>query len=601
MALPSSNVRVSGEKLVCAICLEVFKDPATIPCGHNFCLGCIGQFWDQQFGVGAYSCPQCRETFLPRPTLHRNTMVCDIAEDFLKSGAKLGMARPLAGPGDISCDFCTDAKLRAAKSCLVCLASYCEDHLKPHRQSAAFQDHPLTDPVPDIRERKCKMHRKHLELFCRTDNTFICCVCTTSEHHKHQAVTLEEEVQSRKKELRLTNFEMEKQLQGTLRDIGLLQQNIESITSSSQKVESEITNKFSVMIEGIEEALKLVIGLIGREQRVALNQAKTLRTQLEQKCIELREKKLQLEILTNKSDNFKFVQESLCFSTASQIAEVPQLKSDLHSKLARASEAATELSAQVKECLHRAMKRKLKSTENRGSEKAVRTSDVSPQTSLLPPEPKVALLLLHGPSPRSVPLGGAADAMKLTFDPNTASKYLRLCSGGQRVEHTYPKSRHYPDHSQRFDNCQQVMCLESSYRGKCYWEVQLVEGLWGAWADVGVAYKRVNRKGRDCSCYLGRNDMSWCLEITPSSGQVNGLHHLPYAVSTWHNKVEFKLPSQAYNRIGIYLDYLAGTLSFYGVAGMMKLLHKFQAAFKEPLYPVFWIGSGTALCICQLK
>ncbi|XP_067860467.1 tripartite motif-containing protein 16-like [Heptranchias perlo] len=585
--MASSNLRVSEEKLICAICLEVFRNPATIPCGHNFCLDCIGRFWDQQFNVGAYSCPQCRESFIPRPTLHRNTIVCDIVEDFLKSGAKLGL-RPLAGPSDVPCDFCTDAKLKAAKSCLVCLASYCEIHLKPHRENAAFQDHPLTDPVQDIKERKCKMHRKHLELFCRTDKTFICCVCTTSEHRKHEAVTLEEEVQSRKKELRLTDFEMEKQLQKTLLEIGKLQQNVDSITRSSQKVESEITNKFSAMTDAIEEALKVVIGLIEREERAALNQADSIRAQLEQRCTKLREKKLQLEILANKSDNFKFVQESLYFSTASQVPDVPQLKTDLHSKLARANDAATELSAQVKECLHRAMKRKLKSTETKGNEKAARLLDVSPQASLLLPEPKVRKDFVQY-------------AMKLTFDPNTANEYLRLSSRGQRVEHTYPKSWHYPEHPERFDNCRQVMCLESSYQGKCYWEVQLVEGLWGVWADVGITYKRMNRKGRECTCYLGRNDVSWCLEIMPPSGLLNGLHRVPYSVSTWHNKVESKLPDQAYNRIGIFLDYPAGTLSFYGVAGTMKLLHRFQAVFKEPLYPVFWIGSGTSLCICQPK
>ncbi|XP_067913993.1 E3 ubiquitin/ISG15 ligase TRIM25-like isoform X2 [Heterodontus francisci] len=395
MASTLSNGRISREKLICAICLEVFNNPATIPCGHNFCLECIGRFWDQQFNVGAYSCPQCRESFIPRPTLHRNTIVCDIVEDFLKPGTKIDNTRPLAGPGDVSCDFCTSGQLKAERSCLVCLASYCEEHLKPHRDSAAFQDHSLTDPVPDIKERKCKLHRKHLELFCRTDKTFICCVCTTNEHRKHEVVTLDEEVQSRKKELYLTDYEMEKQLQGSLLEIGTLQENIDSIMRTSQKVELEIADKFSAMTEAIEEALKVVIGLIEREQQAVLNQASSIRSQLEQKCTELREKKLQLEILANKSDHFKFVQESLCFSTSSEVHDVPQLKSDLHSKLARASEAATELSTQVKECLHRAMKRKLKSTETRGNEKAARSSDVSPRTSLLPPEPKIRKELLH--------------------------------------------------------------------------------------------------------------------------------------------------------------------------------------------------------------
>ncbi|XP_048466727.1 E3 ubiquitin/ISG15 ligase TRIM25-like isoform X1 [Rhincodon typus] len=411
MALVPTNVQVPREKLMCAICLDVFKSPVTIPCGHNFCLECIGRFWDEQFNMRASSCPQCRESFVPRPTLHRNIMLCDIVDEFLKSGAEAGATQAPVGPGDVPCDFCRDAQLRAAKSCLMCLASYCEDHLKPHRDNPAFQDHPLTEPARDIKERKCKTHRKHLELFCRNDQTFICCVCMTNEHRTHQVVTLEEEVQSRKKELYLVDLETEKQLQVTLLEIGTLQESMDSITRTAQQVELEITNKFSAMTEAIEEALKVVIRLIGREQQTVLNQGTCIRTQLEQRCRELREKKLQLEILANKSDNFKFVQESLCFSSSSQVSDVPKLKSDLRFKLARASEAATELSAQVKECLRRAMKRKLKSTEVRdakwlleypiwrmvgahvfcegGSEKTARLSDVSPRTSLLPPEAKI--------------------------------------------------------------------------------------------------------------------------------------------------------------------------------------------------------------------
>ncbi|XP_043570303.1 E3 ubiquitin/ISG15 ligase TRIM25-like [Chiloscyllium plagiosum] len=390
MALAVPNVQVSRDKLVCAICLDLFKSPVTIPCGHSFCLGCIERTWDQQFNGRASSCPQCRESFSPRPSLHRNIMVCDILDEFLRSGAHSAAdPRPLLAPGDVPCDFCSGAQLRAAKSCLVCLASYCEDHLKPHRESPAFQDHPLTEPARDIQERKCKVHRKHLELFCRSDKAFICCLCTTSEHRTHQVVPLEEEVHSRKKELYLMDLETEKQLQGTLQEIGMLQESIDSITTTAQQVELEITNKFSAMTEAIEEALKVVIGLIERERQTLLNQGNCIRTQLEQRCRELREKKLQLEILANKHDSFRFVQESLCFSSSSQVSEVLKLKTDLRSKLARASEAATELSAQVKECLRRAMKRKLKSTDVRGHEKTAELSDVSPQTSQHPPEAKV--------------------------------------------------------------------------------------------------------------------------------------------------------------------------------------------------------------------
>ncbi|XP_051889151.1 E3 ubiquitin/ISG15 ligase TRIM25-like [Pristis pectinata] len=381
-----ARVQVSADRLLCPICLEVFRQPATLPCGHSFCLACVQRLWEQQAAGGDCSCPQCRQTFRPRPELRPNPVLGGIAEE-LAAGA--GEPEPGAGAGLTPCDVCPAARRPAARSCLLCLASYCERHLRPHRSAAAFRDHPLAPPAADVGRRKCAPHRKHLELFCRTDRAFICGLCLAAEHREHQVVPLDQEADSRRKELQKVDFEMGKQLQETLLEIGSLQQNMDSIVRTSQKVELEITNHFYAMTESIEEALRVVTEIIGREQQAALTQAKAIRAQLEQKCTELREKKLQLEILANKSDNFKLVQESLCFSTESQVPDVPQFKSDFHSKLVRASKAAAELSSQVKECLRRAMKRRLKSTERRGCEKSTETSDASPHTSLLPPEPKI--------------------------------------------------------------------------------------------------------------------------------------------------------------------------------------------------------------------
>ncbi|XP_078257280.1 E3 ubiquitin/ISG15 ligase TRIM25-like isoform X2 [Rhinoraja longicauda] len=387
------QMRVSADRLLCSICLEVFRQPATIPCGHSFCLECIEQLWERQAGSAAYTCPQCRQAFDPRPPLRPNPVLCGIALDLAAVGEPQAEAETEAAPGLTPCDVCTAERQPAARSCLLCLASYCERHLRPHRRSPAFRDHPLAPPAADVGRRKCGPHRKHLELYCRTDKAFICGLCLAADHRTHRVVPLDEEAESLKvkpgKELKKADLEMGKQLQETLLEIGSLQQDMDSIVRTSEKVELEITNHFSAMTESIEETLRVVIEIIGREQQAALSQAKAIRAQLEQKCMELREKKLQLEILASKSDNFKLVQESLCFSTASQVPDIPRLKSDLHSMLERASKAAAELSSQVKECLRRAMKRKLKSTGRGGCEKSVQTSVTSYYTSLLPPESKI--------------------------------------------------------------------------------------------------------------------------------------------------------------------------------------------------------------------
>ncbi|XP_067914724.1 E3 ubiquitin/ISG15 ligase TRIM25-like [Heterodontus francisci] len=191
------NVLLSEDSLACGICLEMFKDPVTIPCGHSFCLGCIQSCWDRDTDGGAHSCPQCQQGFTPRPQLLRSLALCRVLEDFASSRGSFAEG-PVAGPGDVSCDFCTHIKLQAAQSCLLCLASYCGFHLKPHQENVVFQHHNLAQPVKELSQRRCPAHGKALDLLCRTNQIFFCSVCTTKEHRKHETVTVEEEGADRK-------------------------------------------------------------------------------------------------------------------------------------------------------------------------------------------------------------------------------------------------------------------------------------------------------------------------------------------------------------------------------------------------------------------
>lgn len=101
---------------------------------------------------------------------------------------------PRAKPGaeEVLCDSCIGNKQKAVKSCLVCQASFCELHLKPHLEGAAFRDHPLLEPIGDFEARKCPLHGKTMELFCQTDQTCICYLCMFQEHKSHNTVTVEE-------------------------------------------------------------------------------------------------------------------------------------------------------------------------------------------------------------------------------------------------------------------------------------------------------------------------------------------------------------------------------------------------------------------------
>ncbi|GCC31539.1 hypothetical protein chiPu_0009998 [Chiloscyllium punctatum] len=569
------NVLLSEDSLLCGICLEMFKDPVTIPCGHSFCLKCIQSYWDQDMNGGGHCCPQCQEGFTPRPQLFRSHVLCRVVEDFASSKGSFS-EDPVVGPDDVVCDFCTHTKLQAEQSCLVCLASFCRFHLKPHQENEVFQHHILTHPVKKLSQRWCPIHGKALDLFCRTNQTFICSVCTTKEHKNHETVTAEEEGADRKEKLFQKGHEAEAKIKKTLIEIRLLQQNVDSIISSSLKVGCEIRGTFSAMTEAIEEATEQVTGLVENTVQAALSQADSIRSQLEQKCEELREEEQQLKTLSKSSDHVMLVQESLSLNSPSQMWDIPVFNCNVEAKLTYASKVVTDLSALVTGYL-RAAVRQLKSNKIREQDRDI------PTVTPLPHVPPLHLETREDFLPYAV---------NLTFDPNTVNNYLRLSAGNQTVTECYPESQAYPNHPERFDSLWQVLCSESLACGKYYWEVQGQTYTHNFLAKVGVVYGRMKRKGAERSCCIGENAMSWCLNVYPDGGTW-------LRFSTRHRNKGIILPATRCERIGVYLDTEAGTLSFYAFSDRIILLYSFQAVFTEPLYPAFGLYSNSSITIQQ--
>ncbi|XP_077058171.1 tripartite motif-containing protein 16-like protein [Siphateles boraxobius] len=168
----------------------------------------------------------------------------------------------------------------------------------------------------------------------------------------------------------------------------------------------------------------------------------------------------------------------------------------------------------------------------------------------------------------------------LTLDPNTVNK--KLCLSEEKRKATYTKIfKQYPDHPDRFDHWEQVLCRESVC-GRCYWEVELRNCV-----AVSVAYKSIRRKGTADECLLGCNGQSWKLSCTP------------WSCSFLHNNRETKLPQVFGSCIGVYVDHSAGTLSFYSVSDKMTLIHREQTTFTEPLYPGFRVIDGSSVKLCD--
>uniref|UniRef100_A0A8C4T5A7 E3 ubiquitin/ISG15 ligase TRIM25-like n=1 Tax=Erpetoichthys calabaricus TaxID=27687 RepID=A0A8C4T5A7_ERPCA len=208
--MAEAQLFVSQDEFTCSVCLDTLTDPVSIPCGHNFCLKCLTNYWDQSQEC---SCPQCRHTFTTRPELNRNTLLNEVIKKLKKTTLSSPPPQNYAGPGDVECDFCTGKKFRAVKSCLTCMASYCQTHLQPHYEGSTWKGHKLVDPDRNLKEKLCEKHQKSLEIFCKTDDSCICMMCVVTGHKNHEMVELETEREEKQKQLGATLSDIKRGLE----------------------------------------------------------------------------------------------------------------------------------------------------------------------------------------------------------------------------------------------------------------------------------------------------------------------------------------------------------------------------------------------------
>ncbi|XP_039466305.1 tripartite motif-containing protein 16-like [Oreochromis aureus] len=544
--MAQKGVQLDQETFSCSICLDLLKDPVTTACGHSYCRNCIKSFWDEEDRKGIHSCPQCRKTFTPRPVLEKNIVLASLVEQLKKTGLQAAPAdHCYAGPEDVACDVCTGRKLKAIKSCLSCLASYCEKHLQPHYDSLNFKKHKLVDASVNLQENICSRHDEVMKIFCRTDQQSICYLCLMDEHKNHETVPAAAERTEKQKELEVRRLNIQQRIQEREKDVKLLQQEVEAINGSADKAVEDSEKMFTELIRLIQKRSSDVKQQVRSQQETEVSRVKELQEKLEQEIAELKRKDGELEQLSHTEDHNQFLHNYPSLSALSESTH----SSSINIRPLRYFEDVTAAVSETRDKLKDILREEWTNISLTVTEVDVLLS---------PPEPKTRA-------------GFLKYSHEITLDPNTAHRRLLLSEGNRKVT-KMNQQQSYSDHPDRFIGCFQVLSRES-LTGRCYWEVE-----WrGRGICVAVTYKNISRKKDFNECFFGYNDKSWALRCDINSYKF------------WHNKVQTVLSGPRSSRVGVYLDHRAGILSFYSVSETMTLLHRVQTTFTQLLYAGLWL------------
>nr|XP_055059247.1 tripartite motif-containing protein 16-like [Misgurnus anguillicaudatus] len=543
--MAAARILVTLNQFSCSICLDLLKNPVTINCGHSYCMSCITDYWDQK---RVYSCPQCRQTFTTRPVLGKNTMLTEVVEILKKT--KLQAARPehcYAEPGDVECDVCTERKHKAVKSCLVCLNSYCQNHLEQHEKFFRGKKHNLIDPTGRLQEMICPQHDKMLDIYCCTDKRCICYLCMVDKHKNHDTISTKEERTKKQKQLMETQKKYHQRIQESQKKLQELRDAVKTHKRSAETAVDNTERIFTQLIKTIERRRSEMTQLIRDQEKAAVNEAEGLLKRLEKEIDDLRRRDAELEQLLHTDDHIHFLQSFQSLSVPPGSSDSLSITFSSLLSFDNVGKFVSNLKAKLEDFCRK-------------------IGNISVREIISGHEPKTRKEFLKY-------------SQKLKLNPNTAYKRLCLSEGKQGVTNT-DNVQPYPDHPDRFEVIPQVLCSES-VSGCCYWEVE-----WSGQVEISVSYKSIGRKGWGNNCWFGYNDQSWSFFCCDSS------------CSFWHNNIETNLPvvSRSSRRIGVYVNHSAGSLSFYSVSDTMTLIHRVHTTFNQPLYPGFVVYKSVTLC-----
>ncbi|KAK0131772.1 E3 ubiquitin-protein ligase TRIM39 [Merluccius polli] len=446
-----ANTSWSEENFSCSICLDVFNSPVNTPCGHNFCRACITTFWDDKVQC---KCPVCNKLFHTRPDLRVNTLLSEMAAQ-IRTSVRV-KDQPCVEPGEVPCDICTGTQLKAVKSCLMCLTSYCHTHLEPHQRVAGLKKHRLVEPMDRLEDRMCKKHDRLLELFCQTDQVCVCLLCMT-DHKSHPVVPLQEEYEVK---LGKVESEVQQMIQERQRKIKELKDKVKRIKADAEREITDGVQVLNALISYIEKQRDDFNQTVQDKLKSTEKQAEGLIKELEQEIEDLTNRRLVVKQLSHTEDHLHFLQ------SFRSLKDPPPTRDWTTVEVHPPSYVGTLRRSldQLEETLNMEIKKL------RGAELRVQQYEVD-----------------------------------VTLDPDTAHHCLILSEDGKQVS-CRGLFLCIQNNSKRFTlSC--VVTRQSFSSGRFYFEVQ-VKDLTGWW--LGVARESINRKSCN-KCTPGEG--CWVIEF----------------------------------------------------------------------------------------
>ncbi|XP_039679617.1 E3 ubiquitin-protein ligase TRIM39-like isoform X1 [Perca fluviatilis] len=585
----------SEQELTCSICLDLFNQPVSTPCGHNFCQACIGGYWASG---AACTCPLCKRQFDERPQLSVNKVFALIAEKFklIRYGAaglpsSVGNGTPAlavtpddpsvvaVAPGDdvVWCDVCTGLKQPAVSSCLTCTASYCSLHLQPHHSTPFYAKHPLMSPQDALRGRTCRVHRRLLEVYCRTCERCICALCVLDEHRIHKTVSVQTERLTKQKQVARTEQEILNRIGQKEIHVTQLKRKLDAVKSYADGERGEVEQLLDDVAVSLDRIRSRVVGGIQIQLDGVMEKGTGLVRRLEAELSQLTERRAELEKQAVSQDHIGFLQSLDC--AAAPLAE--DQDADLDEEFSEFS-----LSFQLDD-----VKNSLADIRDRmdlirmGGGPTPRGGSVSNELTAAE-----SMLSLRGSSANLRKSQWSLRDMKrmkhvsghkkvrvymedVALNPVTAYPFLILSSDRKQVKRgeTLQFFRSSP---QRYDVWSCVLAKEGYATGRHYWEVFIGESR--DW-KLGVVTETASRKGLfDMSPSNGYYALWW------SGGQLRALTAPPLT--------KVKSPPRL-RQVGVFLDVDEGHVTFYNAKSGSEI-YSFSgtAEFTERMFPL--LGTG---------